>query len=275
MNKEDITVYPLKELYDRGFIENIRNFYLRNKEDLVKDYPFISSYDDETMSVYASYYIHAIANRTEEYARITRFVDFNSPSDEDIIKIQEYYRDSLIEWIRCLYEIDINTDEKERSRFKSYKLTLINQFIENDYTKKFMKLCYNPVFEKAVKTFLCNNYLELEKLDMSTDGDNYFNNALMCLYIMLSMDYLDDYKDNKRKLAKAFKQVEYEEAMDITTNYFEALNDLLYNEEEFMQERALRVNAASEVKKISDEQIKELKQNPEYVRRLTPQKNNE
>lgn len=264
MTVDEIIVPSLKELQDAGLINKTKGNYLRLKPNLIEDFPFIKNFDDETMSIYTAYYIFAIALNTDEYKRITRGVDFKDPSEEDARKIRDYYDESIIEWVRCLYELEENTDKDEISRYNSYLCTLKSQFIETKYTTKFMKDCYNENFRKAVKNYFYNNTLRLEVLDMDAEGDEVYENTLKCLYIMLSMDYKEDYDKNKRKLIKDFKSVGYEEASEMTVDYLSTLESLLYTKDMYLEQRHLRINLAEQVKGISDPQIKD---NPHLVRK--------
>lgn len=275
MRVDNVYVRKLNELYEVGYIDKVKRYYLMCKDTLLNEYPFIENYNDEVMSIYIAYYFQSIAINTDEYKHITDYLDYDNLSDYDRNAIITYYSDSILEWMESIYELEYNTDENAKSSYKSYKISCINEYSENKFTNKFMKDCYNEIFETTVKVYFLNNKLDLEKIDMDVEGDKLYTNALYVLYVLLSKGFRKEYENNKRKLIKAFKNIEYNEALEITNTYFLSLDDELCSFEEFMELRNLRKDIAREIIRFADNEIEEQKLNPKYQRRLIKQKNNE
>lgn len=268
-----LPVCKINELYKNGFVEMIKQYYERSKEDILKSFPFVKKYDEEKLYLYISYYMLTFATEHQAYEILKDLTGKQNYSEEDIKNISECMSDILVSFFVCLYERDLGSDEKTKEDYKTYLAATNKIFAKNDATDKFMKDNYNPIFENTVKSYLLNNNLDIDKIGMSTDGDDYFKNAIYCLYTYLSGAYSVEYKENHKHLKKFFRMLDYDQAMILTKHYLKQANDALYSEEEYMKLRAVHVHIANAIIEVVDSQLNENINSVE--RELKPKKNNE
>lgn len=263
MEIEDFTLPKLEYFYNIGYIDTLKNAYLKLKDIYINSYPFLEKYDDETIAVYIAYFTQTVGKNKLDFDTMIKYLEGDATLEDKREYIGNFFTIIVDDLFKHLKARESNQEENGfKKTYNSYVLANNIEYDIYDDVLKFMKKNYNINIENAVRSyFLTGGKLDFDKIGIVKEDEEYIFFATYCVYLTIYKNFIKvKTVQEKRKYQKSLKKLDVEKSKKIVNSTLENINNSLFCEKEYKEIYDTRIYNINEIISISESEMKRLKE---------------